>query len=35
LIVDIFLPMLISYSIYRAFRKLGWIKGGDLKIYRL
>lgn len=35
LITDILLPLLLSYSIYRAFRKLGWIKGGDLKIYRL
>lgn len=35
LITDILLPILISYSIYRAFRKLGWIKGGDLKVYRL
>ena len=35
IIVDMLLPIVICYSIYRAFRRLGWISGGDLKIDRL
>lgn len=35
IIVDILLPIVICYSLYRAFRKLGWIKAGDLRIERL
>jgi len=35
IIVDMLLPIIICYSIYRAFLRLGWIRAGDLKIRRL
>lgn len=35
IVVDMLLPIVMCYSIYRAFRKLGWINGGDLNIHRL
>ena len=35
IIVDILLPIFISYSFYRLFKKLGWIHPGDLKVSRL
>ena len=35
IVVDILLPIVMCYSIYRAFKKLGWIHNGDLYIQRL
>lgn len=35
IIVDLLLPIVLSYSLYRAFRKIGWISPGDLKINHL
>jgi len=35
IIVDVILPIVITYSIYYVFRKIDWISKGDLKITRL
>lgn len=35
IIVDVLLPMAICWSMYKAFRKLNYIKSGDLKLTRL
>lgn len=35
ILVDMILPALITYSLYRAFRRLNYIKSGDLKLTRL
>lgn len=35
IIVDVILPMVICFSMYKAFRKLNYIKSGDLKLTRL
>lgn len=35
LLVDIVAPALICYAIYKAFRKLNYIRSGDLKLTRL
>lgn len=35
LLIDIAAPALITYAIYKAFRKLRYIKAGDLKLTRL
>lgn len=32
LIVDVLLPIVICYSMYKAFRKLNYIKSGDMKL---
>ncbi len=35
IIVDVLVPMAICWSMYRAFRKLNYIKSGDMKLTRL
>ena len=35
ILVDVLLPMIICFGMYRAFRKLNYIKSGDLKLTRL
>lgn len=35
ILVDVMLPMGICWSMYKAFRKLGYIKSGDMKLTRL
>ena len=35
IIVDVLLPIAICWSMYKAFRKLNYIKSGDLKLTRL
>lgn len=35
LLVDLILPMTISWSLYRMFRKLNYIRSGDLKLTKL
>ena len=35
IILDIIVPMAICWSMYRAFRKLNYIKSGDMKLTRL
>lgn len=35
MIADILLPILLTYSFYRVFKKMGWIASGDLAIYSL
>lgn len=35
LLVDVVLPMIICFSMYKAFRKLNYIRSGDLKLTRL
>ncbi|MEG0593181.1 MAG: PTS sugar transporter subunit IIC [Coprobacillus sp.] len=35
LLVDVVLPMVICFSMYKAFRKLNYIRSGDLKLTRL
>ena len=35
LLIDMVVPALITYAIYKAFRKLNYIKSGDLKLTRL
>ena len=35
IIVDVLVPMAICWSMYKAFRKLNYIKSGDLKLTRL
>lgn len=35
LLVDVVLPMIICFSMYKAFRKLNYIRIGDLKLTRL
>lgn len=35
ILVDVILPMMICWSMYKAFRKLNYIKSGDMKLTRL
>ncbi|MEG0277513.1 MAG: PTS sugar transporter subunit IIC, partial [Coprobacillus sp.] len=35
LLVDVLLPMVICFSMYKAFRKLNYIRSGDLKLTKL
>lgn len=35
LLVDVVLPMIICYSLYRALRKLNYIRKGDLKLTKI
>ena len=35
ILVDILLPIVLCYSMYRALKRIGWIHPGDLKINRL
>lgn len=35
IIVDVIVPMAICWSMYKAFRKLNYIRGGDMKLTRL
>ena len=35
ILVDVLLPIIICFGMYRAFRKLNYIKSGDLKLTRL
>lgn len=35
ILVDVLLPMAICWSMYKAFRKLNYIKSGDMKLTRL
>ena len=35
LLVDVVLPMVICYSLYKALRKLNYIKKGDLKLTKI
>lgn len=35
IIIDVIIPMAICWSMYRAFRKLNYIKSGDMKLTRL
>lgn len=35
ILVDILLPILIGYSFYRFFKKIGWIHPGDLRLEKL
>ena len=34
IVIDLLAPMLISFGIYKAFRKLNYIKAGYLKLDR-
>lgn len=34
-LIDVVLPMVVCYSIYKAFRKLNYIKNGDLQISQI
>ena len=35
IIVDIILPAILTYATHKAFRKLNYIKKGDLRLERL